>query len=202
MDDGQGPQDQRPQKPPSKLPPPRLRMSRGVMSWLGFVLIALLIAMVVSQQYPSPLVISIDDFWKQAANNNFSEIVVSDDQIHGTFKEGTQGLPRGMGQNLRFKVNYRLEDQLPEMEAKLRKTCPQTKITYEPSNPPYMQILVSVVPWILIIAFSWFFIFRQLRSSAGGAGMLGNFGRSRHRVSNKELTNITFKDVAGVDEAK
>ena len=65
-----------------------------------------------------------------------------------------------------------------------------------------MQILVSVVPWILIIAFFWFFIFRQLRSSGGGAGMLGNFGRSRHRVSNKELTNITFKDVAGVEEAK
>ncbi|HVP10520.1 MAG TPA: ATP-dependent zinc metalloprotease FtsH [Phycisphaerae bacterium] len=202
MQDGQDPQDQRPQKPPSKLQPPRLRMSRGVMSWLGFVLIALIIAMVVQQQYPSPQLISIDQFWKEANNNNFAEIILSDDQIRGTFKEGTQGLPRGQGQNLRFKVNYRLDDKLPDMESRLRQICPQTKIVYEPSNPPYMQILISVVPWVLIIAFFWFFIFRQLRSSAGGAGMLGNFGRSRHRVSNKELTNITFKDVAGVDEAK
>jgi cell division protease FtsH len=178
-----------------------MRMSRGVMSWLGFILIALIIAMVVSQQYPSPLVVSIDEFWKRAANGDFTEVAISDDQIHGKFKETAQGLPRGLGKDLHFKVNYRL-DKLEDTEAKLREVCPQTKITYEPSNPPYMQILVSVVPWILIIAFFWFFIFRQLRSSGGGAGMLGNFGRSRHRVSNKELTNITFKDVAGVEEAK
>src|SRR5687767_15578309 len=32
--------------------------------------------------------------------------------------------------------------------------------------------------------------------------MLGNFGRSRHRITSKEHTNVTFDDVAGVDEAK
>ncbi len=88
------------------------------------------------------------------------------------------------------------------MEARLREVCPATEIKYEPSSTPYMQILVSIVPWILIIAFFWFFIFRQLRSSAGGTGMLGSFGRSRDRVSTKETVSVTFKDVAGVDEAK
>ena len=32
--------------------------------------------------------------------------------------------------------------------------------------------------------------------------MLGSFGKSRHRTLNKEMTNITFADVAGIDEAK
>ena len=32
--------------------------------------------------------------------------------------------------------------------------------------------------------------------------MLGNFGRSRHRVTPKEHTNVTFADVAGIEEAK
>ena len=32
--------------------------------------------------------------------------------------------------------------------------------------------------------------------------MLGNFGRSRHRLLSKEHTNVTFNDVAGIDEAK
>ena len=32
--------------------------------------------------------------------------------------------------------------------------------------------------------------------------MLGNFGRSRHKITSKEHTNVTFEDVAGVEEAK
>ncbi|MCH8847123.1 MAG: hypothetical protein IIC11_10390, partial [Proteobacteria bacterium] len=45
-------------------------------------------------------------------------------------------------------------------------------------------------------------VFRQLRGAAGGGGMLGNFGRSKHRLTTKEHTNVSFSDVAGVEEAK
>jgi ATP-dependent Zn protease len=48
----------------------------------------------------------------------------------------------------------------------------------------------------------WFFVFRQLRNSAGAGGMLGNFGKARTKVMSKEHTNITFDDVAGIEEAK
>ena len=65
-----------------------------------------------------------------------------------------------------------------------------------------MLLLVSMLPWVLIFGFIWFFIFRQLRSASGPGGMLGNFGRSRHRVTHKEHTNVTFADVAGIDESK
>jgi cell division protease FtsH len=52
-------------------------------------------------------------------------------------------------------------------------------------------------------AIIWFFVFRQLRGMGGGpGGMLGNFGRSKHRVTSKEHTNVTFGDVAGIEEAK
>jgi cell division protease FtsH len=55
----------------------------------------------------------------------------------------------------------------------------------------------------LVFAFIWFFVFRQFRGAGGGpGGMLGNFGRSKHRVTSKEHTNVTFSDVAGIDEAK
>ncbi len=48
----------------------------------------------------------------------------------------------------------------------------------------------------------YFFFIRQLRGAGGGPGFLGNFGRSRHRMSSKEHTNVTFDDVAGIEEAK
>ena len=65
-----------------------------------------------------------------------------------------------------------------------------------------MNILISTIPWLLLFAIIWFLLFRQLRQTGGGAGMLGNFGRSRHRLTTKEHTHVTFADVAGVEEAK
>ena len=66
----------------------------------------------------------------------------------------------------------------------------------------WMPFILTFGPLILIIGLLWFFIARGMRNAASGGGMLGNFGKSRHRTFNKEMTGITFSDVAGVDEAK
>ena len=65
-----------------------------------------------------------------------------------------------------------------------------------------MNILLPLVPWLLIFGFVWFFVFRQLRDIAGAGGMLGSFGKSKHKITAKDHTNITFDDVAGIEEAK
>ena len=73
----------------------------------------------------------------------------------------------------------------------------------QPAPPWWQQLLLSpLLIMILLIVLFWFFIFRGLRNAAGGGGMLGNFGKSKHRILAKESTGITFKDVAGVNEAK
>ncbi|MSR43908.1 MAG: ATP-dependent zinc metalloprotease FtsH [Phycisphaerales bacterium] len=68
----------------------------------------------------------------------------------------------------------------------------------------FVQLLLTLVPTLLILAVLWFLIARGMRNAAGGGpgGMLGSFGKSRHRVTNKENVKITFNDVAGVEEAK
>ena len=63
-------------------------------------------------------------------------------------------------------------------------------------------LLINLLPVLLIIGIIWF-IARSMRGAGGGpGGMLGNFGKSRHRMQTKEQVKITFGDVAGVDEAK
>ncbi|HZN65287.1 MAG TPA: ATP-dependent zinc metalloprotease FtsH, partial [Tepidisphaeraceae bacterium] len=76
------------------------------------------------------------------------------------------------------------------------------RIDIKGTNSLVINILLPLIPWLLIFGFIWFFIFRQLRNSAGAGGMLGNFGRSRHKITSKEHTNVTFDDVAGIEEAK
>jgi cell division protease FtsH len=67
----------------------------------------------------------------------------------------------------------------------------------------WYQLLTPLIPFILFIAIIWFFIARSMRSAGGGpGGMLGSFGKSRHRISSKDTVDVTFNDVAGVDEAK
>jgi len=69
---------------------------------------------------------------------------------------------------------------------------------------PWWQVIFfsPLLLTILLIAVFWFIISRGLRSAGAGGGVLGNFGRSRHRVLAKESTGVTFADVAGVEEAK
>jgi cell division protease FtsH len=62
----------------------------------------------------------------------------------------------------------------------------------------WINILSGVLPVILMVAF-FYFIFRQAR---GAQESVFSFGQSKAKVFNKDKPKITFKDVAGVDEAK
>ncbi|MCH8508373.1 MAG: ATP-dependent zinc metalloprotease FtsH [Phycisphaerales bacterium] len=67
----------------------------------------------------------------------------------------------------------------------------------------WMNFVWFFGPLLLVLLILWFLIARSMRAAGGGpGGMLGSFGKSRHRTLTKEMTGITFKDVAGIEEAK
>ncbi|MCU0726521.1 MAG: ATP-dependent zinc metalloprotease FtsH [Planctomycetes bacterium] len=61
--------------------------------------------------------------------------------------------------------------------------------------------VLSFLPWLVLLAVFWFFFFRQMRANSGPANVL-SFGRSRAKMQTKEHVNVSFEDVAGVEEAK
>jgi len=67
------------------------------------------------------------------------------------------------------------------------------------SNPYLASILMSLLPILLLVGVIYFFLVRQIRSAGKGAL---SFGKSKARMLPKDKNKITFKDVAGVDEAK
>ncbi len=73
-------------------------------------------------------------------------------------------------------------------------------ITAKPpaESPWYMSVLVSWFPMIILIAV-WVFFMRQMQS---GGGKALSFGKSRARLVSDKGDKVTFKDVAGIDEAK
>jgi len=68
----------------------------------------------------------------------------------------------------------------------------------EPQNNYLVPLLLNAAPIVLIVGF-WFFMMRQMQS--GGNKAL-SFGKSRARLLSMQQKKVTFKDVAGVDEAK
>ena len=70
-----------------------------------------------------------------------------------------------------------------------------TTLRAENSQSLVVNILVPLIPWLLIFGFVWFFVFRQLRNSAGAGGMLGNFGKSKTQLPtvNFGSTPVTAK---------
>lgn len=95
------------------------------------------------------------------------------------------------------------EKQLDEAQIKFSE---QEKITVQYTNTEnkWLTVLLSwVIPIVLLWAF-WYFIFRRYTSGQGGKGRsIFDFGKSNPEVFEKETkSKITFKDVAGYDEAK
>ena len=66
-------------------------------------------------------------------------------------------------------------------------------------NYPFLNALISIIPWILILGIFWFIMLRQIQGTSSKAL---SFGKSRARLQPDSKRKVTFKDVAGVEEAK
>ncbi|MEG1586184.1 MAG: ATP-dependent zinc metalloprotease FtsH [Bacteroidales bacterium] len=74
-------------------------------------------------------------------------------------------------------------------------------VRYEKSSD-FSDLIWTFGPFLLFIGF-WFFLMRRMSGQAGGGGGVFNVGKSKAQLFDKESgTNVTFKDVAGLSEAK
>lgn len=93
------------------------------------------------------------------------------------------------------------EDKLKETQKNLPE---QERIEpeYVTRRNVWGEVLSWIFPFLLIIGF-WMLVMRKMGGGGGGGGQIFNIGRSRAQLYDKDtLVNITFKDVAGLDEAK
>src|SRR5215208_4541631 len=127
---------------------------------------------------------------------------MENDQIKGEFRQPVTFPGPGMSSVTRFRADVPPGSLSQQLGVWILDHRGDARLEIKSQNSYVINIILPLIPWLLIFGFIWFFVFRQLRNSAGAGGMLGNFGRSRHKITSKEHTNITFDDVAGVEEAK
>jgi cell division protease FtsH len=176
-------------------------MSRGAFAWvlLGVLAVSLLLLMNSAQN--SAKKVSWQDFFSHAQNNQFKEpVIIKDDRLIGVLEDGLSGEEASGSTTGRvyFPVN---NQSVPLFTEKLNQVGQD--VQPDPGGGILVPLLISWGPLILIAFLIYFFIFRAMRNAGGGpGGMLGSFGRSKHKVLNKEHSTVTLDDVAGIDEAK
>ena len=163
----------------------------------GWLLIAAVIftAMMVVRQWQSVDKISWNDFVEHVEMGKVDRITIKNTEITGEFKEGITS-PGAKGRP--FKVYY---DR--EIHREWLGKVPQekgVKVAVAPPRTWLWNLIGMVLPIVFLVGIFYFMFARNLRGGAGG--MLMSFGRSRHRVQSKDRVQVTFKDVAGIEEAK
>jgi len=77
-------------------------------------------------------------------------------------------------------------------------------VTFSGSEPQsqsiFLSLLINAFPVLLLIGV-WIYFMRQMQGGGGGRGAM-SFGKSRARLLGEDQVNVTFADVAGVEEAK
>lgn len=150
------------------------------------------------QQYP----ISYSQFLEQLNSGNIKSIIIKELQVSGEFtKEISVQLPAGektasVKYFQTFLPTFQGQDLLNKLQEK------NVAVTVEsPERGLLWQIVIGVLPWILIIGV-WILIMKRSQQVQGGPGGLFSFGSSKAKLFDAKKSNITFRDVAGMDNVK
>ncbi|MBI5586828.1 MAG: ATP-dependent metallopeptidase FtsH/Yme1/Tma family protein [Deltaproteobacteria bacterium] len=160
------------------------QLYKNIAMWIIIIATVLLMFNLISYKQPSSEKMNFSDFIANVGNNNVAEVTIQGNDITGKLKDGKQ-----------FKT---FSPQYPDLVGKL--SAAGVKITAEPvvETPSWGAIFVSWFPMILLIGV-WIFFMRQMQS---GGGKAMSFGKSRAKLLTENQHRVTFKDVAGIDEAK
>jgi cell division protease FtsH len=177
-----------------------MRFGRGAFGWVLFIALAIMLFVLLNSKNTTAVTVNLGDFWTALNAGQIRKVSIEGDELLGEFST-----PQDIGgqkvETFRTVVPTGVSMDWAFVQAILERSGTM-QLSAENPNNTLLTLIIPLIPWLLIFGFIWFFVFRQLRNSAGAGGMLGNFGRSKHRITSKEHTNVTFEDVAGVDEAK
>ncbi len=73
--------------------------------------------------------------------------------------------------------------------------------TFDKESNEWLNVILGFIPWVIIIAV-WLLIMRRMQGSTGGTRGIFSFGKSKAKLITQSGLKVTFKDVAGADEAK
>ncbi len=153
--------------------------------WLVIGMIMIALFNIFNQPLNSQSDVIFSEFMDQVEGGKISEVTIQGDRVNGKYLDGSF-----------FQTMTPSKDQ--DLVRILRDKGVRIVVVPPEQTSWYMNILISWFPMILLLGI-WIFFMRQMQA---GGGKALSFGKSKARLMNEDKNKITFKDVAGVDEAK
>jgi cell division protease FtsH len=155
--------------------------------WVVLICVAvLLFAVVRTGQGRKEQQLTFSEFQDKVQEGQVKDVTITGNDVHGVYSN-----QNNLGFHTIIPTNY------PDLYKQLREKNVNVDIK-DTSSGSWITILLNASPFIVLIAF-WIFMMRQMQS--GGNKAL-SFGKSRARLHSTQQKKVTFKDVAGVEEAK
>ena len=161
---------------------------KTVVFWLGIVLSAFLLwqVMKAGSAGQKDKEVNFSQFLTDVDQSNVKEVTITAQEVRGKYRNDNSSF------HTTAPANY------PDMIKMLRDKGVTMNIRDITSGSWPLQLLGTWAPLILLAAL-WFFMIRQMQT---GGNKAFSFGKSRARLVSMQQKKVTFKDVAGVDEAK
>jgi cell division protease FtsH len=124
---------------------------------------------------------------QETRNGNVSEV---------TFSPNRQSITAVLDSGQKVKVNY----PSPQSQAAYQKVLEQENVKFDSKGigtSAWWALLTGFLPFLLLIGF-WIFLMNQMQ---GGGSKVMSFGKSRAKRMSPDSPKVTYKDVAGADEA-
>ncbi|HOD66426.1 MAG TPA: ATP-dependent zinc metalloprotease FtsH, partial [candidate division Zixibacteria bacterium] len=168
------------------------------MFWIALALAVVVIYSYMNSFSGDQAEVTYSEFMAEVESGNVAEVTFKDREVQGSLREpkAFESIQRGQTVT-KFKTripfpdyNYGLVDRLQKQNVKI----------IAKTESPLLGYLLAAAPWLLIVLV-WLFFIRQMQGASGPRGLF-SFGKSKAKLLTDERPKVTFKDVAGVVEAK
>ena len=181
------------------------KIIKTVFSW-GAVIVAAVIIMTFMQKSTGTVEVTYDMYENFLNSDKIAEAKIFKTDVNDYRFEGV------LKDKEKIKINGNYVDvktfSVTLVEPVIQKqvevwNSKNVKYTFVRESNEWMTMFIGFLPWLGLIAV-WIFIFRRMQGGGAGGGTRGifNFGKSKAKLISESAIKVTFKDVAGADEAK
>jgi len=172
------------------------RITKTLAFWVFFLLVAIFASKFFgSSAATDDEEISYKEYRELLKKGKIGSATITENEFYGKLRE-PEYLPVGEGSQpfTRFVVN------LGVVDAEARADWEKYGVDFRFENKPFnwLNVFFNFLPWLLFVGL-WLFILRQMQGGPKGAF---SFGKSRAKLVSEDRPKVTFKDVAGSEEAK
>lgn len=182
------------------------KIIRMVFGWGAVIVAAVIVMQLFKSGSPTYIEIPFIEYQKFLDNDKITSASITKSDINDYFFKGELKAEEYVKIGNREVKVKNFSVYLPEPIIRDQELVWKEKgivYSFDKQSSEWLNILLGMIPWILIIAV-WIIFMRRMQGGGGAGGSRGifSFGKSKAKLINQSQNKVTFRDVAGADEAK